>query len=355
MAEEDLGQSKTEAPTPRRRQEAREQGQVASSTDLGGAVLLLVGVISLWIGGEKLAAQLSGLLRFSWSNLSVDDFGPLKAHALLTGHFSQALEILGMLLGLLAVAGLITAVAQVGFHITPSQLGPKWEKLNPATGWQRLFSKQAVMRGLGAILKIVLVVVLSWVVLRGRVASLATLGEGSLPAAATLAWGLVMRLALAIALALVLLGVSDYLFQWWRLEQALKMTRQELKEEIKREEGDPHIKARIRRLQREMAQRRMMAQVPRSTVVVTNPTRLAVAIRYVRGSRGAPQVVAKGRGFIARRIVSLARRHGVPILERRPLTQALFRKVAVEGEVPPVHFDALAEVLVLVFRMRMPT
>src|SRR5581483_11497751 len=171
--------------------------------------------------------------------------------------------------------------------------------------------------------------VLAWLVLRGRAGMVASLGQDGLAFAAAQGWSLVLRLALAVAAALVLIGVGDYLFQRWRREQSLRMTRQELKEELKREEGDPHIKGRMRKLQRELAQRRMMAEVPKATVVITNPTHLAVALRYDRGRRGAPRVLAKGRGHVARRIEALARRHAVPVVENIPVARAVFRVVPV--------------------------
>lgn len=349
---EDLGQSRTEDPTPRRREEARQQGQVAYSSDLGGAVILLVAVVGLWLGGERLGGRLLDTLRLDWLSVAVGDFGTLQAHALLATLFGRGLEMLGLLLGLLVVFGVAVAAAQVGFHLTPALLGPKWEKLNPAEGWTRLFSRAALFRGLAAVLKVGLVAALAWWVVRGRGGMVAALGEGGLGYAAAQGWGLVLRLALAVAAALVVLGVGDYLFQRWRLEQSLRMTRQELKEEVKREEGDPHIKGRMRKLQRELAQRRMMAQVPHATVVVTNPTHLAVALRYERGKRGAPRVLAKGRGYVAKRIEMLARRHAVPVVENKPVARALFRGAAVDQEIPSVLYFAVAEVLVYVYGLR---
>jgi flagellar biosynthetic protein FlhB len=163
---------------------------------------------------------------------------------------------------------------------------------------------------------------------------------------------MVLRLALAIAGALLLLGVGDYLFQLWRHEQLLRMSRQQLKEETKREEGDPQTKARIRRLQREAARKKMFHEVKSATVVVTNPTHLAVALRYDRGAMGAPKVVAKGAGHVAKRIAELARRHNVPVLERKTLAQALFRTVKLNQEIPMAIYHAVAEVLATVYRGR---
>jgi flagellar biosynthetic protein FlhB len=193
---------------------------------------------------------------------------------------------------------------------------------------------------------------LAWAVLRGRGGLLVAAGDGDVGHLAARGWDLTLRLALSVAAALFLLGAADYGFQRFRFERALRMTRQEVKEELKREEGDPAVRARVRQVQREMARRRMMAAVPKASVVVTNPTHVAVALRYERGVTAAPRVVAKGEGFVAERIKELARRHGVPVVERRPLARALFKAVAIGQEIPRELFYVVAEVLAYVYRLR---
>lgn len=352
MADE-FDQSKTEAPTQRRREEAREQGQVAVSAELAAGLLLLVGVLAIWFGGHTLAGNLLTSLRLTLLNMpSAGDFNVERSQSFLIALVGRGIQSLGVLWGVMFLVSLAIGASQVGFHVVPDLLGPRWEKLSPAQGWSRVFSLAGLMRGLMSLIKIAAVVTLVAWVLRGRTTQISTLGSGQLTTAALQGWGIAMRLALACAAGLALIGVADYAFQRWRLEQALRMSRQELKEEVKREEGDPQMRARLRKMQREMSKKRMLQDVPRSTVVITNPTHLAVALRYERGTMSAPRVVAKGAGFVALRIVALARRHAVPVIERKPVAQALYKAVKVGQEIPAALYVTVAEVLAYVYRLR---
>jgi len=352
MADE-FDPSKTEAPTQRRREEAREQGQVAVSSELAAGLLLLTGVLVLWYGANTIKEGLIIGLRLTMLTIAAPaDFGVEQSKTFMVALIGRGMESLGVFWGLLLVVGLGVGAMQVGFHVVPGLLGPKWEKLSPGQGRKRIFSLAGVMRGLMALIKVAVIVALAAWVLRGRSAQIMNFGDGQLGTAAAEAWNIAMRLALACAGALVIIGVTDYAFQRWRFEQALRMTRQELKDEVKREEGDPQMRARLRKMQREMSRKRMMQDVPRSTVVITNPTHLAVALRYERGAMAAPKVVAKGAGFVALRIVALARRHAVPVVERKPIAQALFKAVKVGQEIPAALYYTVAEVLAFVYRLR---
>jgi flagellar biosynthetic protein FlhB len=264
----------------------------------------------------------------------------------------RALDWLGQFFGLMFAATVAIGLFQSGFQLTPELLTVRWEKLSPAEGYQRLFSLGAVVRAIASLLRMLAVAALMAWVLRGRIVQIAHLGEGNVATAAAEGWGIIMRLSLAVAAAMFLIGLLDYGYQWYKFEQSLKMTRQELKEEMKREEGDPLVRQRIRRLQREAAQRRMMQEVPKATVVVTNPTHLAIALRYDRGQMAAPRVVAVGSGLVAKRIVETARRHGVPILQRPEVARALYRVVRVDREVPAALYQVVAELLAFVYRLR---
>jgi flagellar biosynthetic protein FlhB len=351
MAEE-FGQDKSEAPTQHRREEARQQGQVAFSVELSGGALLLAGVLALWVGGQALAGGLLGAMRWDLLHIHHREFGPEEARNLLVGLFGRGADLGGFFLGVVLIAGLAAGVLQVGFYLAPALAAPNWERIAPARGLGRLFSLAAVVRGLLTVLKVSVICLLALWVLKGKSPQIATLSEGSLAGAASQAWNIILRLALAVAAAFVVLGVGDYLFQRWRHERSLMMTRQDLKEEVKREEGDPHIRARIRKMQREMSRKRMVEDVPRATVVITNPTHLAIALRYERGAMAAPKVVAKGAGFLAKRIAELARRHAIPVVERKPVAQALYKAVDVGQEIPTALFYAVAEVLAYVQRLR---
>ncbi len=352
MAEES-GQDKTEPPTPRRREEARRQGQVAVSQDLNGGLILLAGILLLTANGESLARGLLDTLRRGLLDAPArPDFGPDAVPTLFLGLILRGLELVGPLLGMLFAAGVGAGVLQVGIRMTPDLLTVKPERLSPAEGLQRLFSLQTRIRAVTSLLKLVAVGAVAYFALSGQGHRVAVLGAGSLAANLALAWQLVARVAQALAWSMFIIGVFDYVLQRYRFEQSLKMTRQEVKEEMKQEEGDPLIKARLRRIQRERAQRRMLQDVPKATVVITNPVHLAIALQYDRATMPAPRVVAKGAGEVARRITEVARRHAVPVVERAPLAQALFRAVEVGREIPANLYQVVAEVLAYIFRLR---
>lgn len=350
MAEE--GQDRTEPASPRRREEARKQGQVAFSPDFLGSAVLLAGVVGLSWLGPAVAGGITAEIRETFRQRMPAELGPAETAAMLGRLFLRFVVAVGPLLALLLAAGVATSVVQVGFHVTPERLGPNFERLSPAAGMAKLFSVAALVKGLLALVKIGVLGSLVLVVLRSRAGVFAALGHGDAGAAAGLGWQLMMRLAAHLAVAIAVLGVVDFAYQRYRLESSLRMTRQELKEELKREEGDPEMKARRRQRQRELAKRRMLNDVPRATLVLTNPTHVAVALRYQRGVMRAPKVVARGAGDLARRIAETARRHGVPVLERPALARALYRGVEIDHEVPPELFVAIAEVVAFVYRLR---
>jgi flagellar biosynthesis protein FlhB len=349
---DDFNQSRTEAPTPRRREEARNEGRVVLSMELAAGLLLLCGVGVLWFVSRGLGAGLLETVRQGVLRCQLDELGPEQTRDLLAGYLTRGLQLTGVLLALLFMAALAVMVGQVGFRLVPELTAPNWERVNPVGGWGRMFSWMALLRGGLACAKVALITLLAGVVLRGRFVRLAVLDQQNLHGTVGQTWDIVLHLGLIVAAAFVVVGVVDYLLQRMRFEMNLRMTREELKDEIKREEGDPRIKARIRKLARELSQRRMMRDVPRATVVVTNPTHLAIALRYDKGALGAPKVVAKGAGHLARRIVETARRHGVPVVERKPVAQALYRAVQIGQEIPAALYHAVAEVLAYVYRLR---
>jgi flagellar biosynthesis protein FlhB len=200
--------------------------------------------------------------------------------------------------------------------------------------------------------KIVLVALVAWWLLRKRLPIVVSLAQVTLASTVTQAWKVIAELGMALAGTLVVLGLVDYAWQRWKLEQSLRMSRPELKDEAKREHGDPQVKMRVRKLQREAAQKRMLKEIPKATVVITNPTHLAIALRYDRGTMPAPKLVAKGSGLVATRIVALARQHAVPVVERKPVAQALFKAVKVGQDIPTTLYQVVAEVLAYVFRLR---
>jgi flagellar biosynthetic protein FlhB len=352
MAEPEDLESRTEPATQRRRDEARQEGRVTFSAELASGLLLLASTILLAVLARGIGDALVDAVHDGLTLPRHDTLVEGDAADLLGQEFRRWLSSAGGLLGLLLLVGSGAAAAQVGFHLAPDKLSPDFSRLAPADPLGKVISGAALVRGLLAVLKVTALALLVWAVLRGRGGFLSAAGDGDAGHLAARGWTLTLRLAMAVAGALFVLGAADYAFQRFRFERTLRMTRQEVKEELKREEGDPAVRARVRRIQREMARRRMMSAVPKASVVVTNPTHIAVALRYERGVTAAPRVVAKGEGFIAERIMELARQHGIPVVERRPLARALFKAVAVGQEIPRELFYVVAEVLAYVYRMR---
>jgi flagellar biosynthetic protein FlhB len=351
MADDFDQESKTETATPRRREQAYEQGQFAISAELSSGVVVFVGVGALAMvahafGDGLLAHTRNGLTTMPTSEMPMD-----VVHGLFNGMFGRGLALTGLLFGLVFAAALAVNLAQVGFRLNLERVSMDWERLSPFH-FDRLLSWSKVMRGLILLLKVTAVGTVAWWTLRNRSGEIAQLGDTSLMAAVASSWTVLIRLALSMAGTLFVIGVLDYGWQLWSFERSINMTKQEIKDELKREEGDPQIRGRIRRMQRETAQRKMIREVPKATVIVTNPTHLAIALRYEPGKMSAPKVVAKGAGHIAKRIVALARLHGVPVLERKSLAQTLFKTVRVDKEVPMGLFLVVAEVLAHVYRLK---
>jgi len=329
---------KTEAPTPRRREEARKQGIVPRSAELTGAAVLFAGTLfgvllfPSWL--DSLSSAMNALLvRGDWSPLVRD----------------VMLKPLLFVAGLMLVAFLAGAI-QTRFLFTLYPLRFDWQKVNPVSGFKRMFSLMTLWDGTRAVLKAAFVGYVGFVTLKaGWDAVLATSTTDVRTGASTLGsvgLGLLWR----CVVVLLLLSAIDYAIQWWRVERNLRMTRQEVKDELKQTEGDPNVKAQLRRRYRQLVMHRQIQRVKEATVVITNPTHYAVALRYDPKTLPAPQVIAKGTDWMAQRIVQEARKHSVPIVQNAPLAQALM-KVNIGAFIPPELYQATAEVLAYVFRL----
>jgi flagellar biosynthesis protein FlhB len=342
---------KTEAPTPRRREEARQSGQIAHSPDLQAAVVLLGAIIALnAMGGRMLKDLLEGIGFFLGRSepipLTTGQVTGLGANAVrLIAKVSLPVMLIAMVLGV------ATALAQVGWLFTTKPLQPRWDKLNPIAGASRLFSTRGLVRLGMSVLKLMVVGTVAYVTIKSKLLQIVHTLNMDHWALFGMAAELVFSLAIRMALVLLILAILDYAWQRYRLEEDLKMSKEEVKEEMRRMEGDPIIKQRQRRVQQQLSLQRMRHEVPKADVVVTNPTELAIAIKYDADSMGAPRVVAKGQGFIAAQIRHIAIQHGVPIVERKPLAQALYRLVEVGEEIPPQFYKAVAEILAYVYEL----
>ena len=352
MAEE-YGE-KTEAPTPRRRQEAREQGQIARSQDLTAAAMIVAALLLLNAFGQDLVKALRALLAETLS-LRSPDAGPSAPGPVLEELVRSLAQVVKAALPFLVGLTLVIVVVnllQVGLHLNLNRLQPNLGALNPFKGFARLFGKgRSPVQGLMAVLKLVLIAAVAYSALHGRLELIVSAqGLGHLQVFA-LGAQVVYDVALRVGIALLVLALIDYAYQKWKHERDLRMTKQEVKEEMRRMEGDPKIKQRRRQIAMQIAHQRMKKDVPTADVVVTNPTEYAVALKYDAGSMHAPRVIAKGRGLIAQRIREIAISAGVPILERKPLARALFKLVEVGQEIPEQFYTAVAEILAYVYEL----
>jgi len=259
--------------------------------------------------------------------------------------------VLPMMASVLVVA-VLSNVMQVGILFSWKAMAPKFSKLNPLKGLERLFSKQSFMELFKSLAKLVIVGTIAYWTVKGEMDRFITLGDLEVSGIGLYILKVMLKIFFRVSIAMIILAVIDYAFQKWQYMEKLKMTKQEVKEEHKQTEGDPAVKSRIRKVQHEVARRRMMQEVPNADVVVTNPIHLAVAIKYDRLGMGAPQVVAKGAELIADRIKALAKENDVPVVENKLLARDLYKNVEIGEEIPSVFYQAVAEVLAYVYKLK---
>jgi flagellar biosynthetic protein FlhB len=347
---EDTG-DKTEAPTPRRRTEAREQGNVARSQDLTLALMLLGVIITLHITGRRMLVALKSLVHAMLSIDSLTDFSSSGA----TGGALHALSVAAYAIAPLLIAVVIIAafanIVQVGFILSPKRLQPNLGALNPFRGVGRLFSGRNSMRLLMNLAKMALLALVAYSAIHSRIVQIMGVQQLTFIQIFGLGAEVIYSIGLRVGVAMLILAILDYAYQRWRHERDLRMTKQEVKDEMRRMDGDPKIKARRRQVAIAMLKRRLKKDVPTADVVVTNPTEFAVALKYDVATMHAPKVIAKGQGVIAQRIREIAIEAGVPILERKPLARALYKLVEVGQEIPEQFYAAVAEILAYVYEL----
>lgn len=351
MAEEsDL--EKTEPASPRRLEKAREEGQVARSRELNTFALLACGVAVLWLGGPWIYRELAEVVH---SSLAFDPRLGRDTSAMLALAGEAALKGVLALLPLfaaLAATAVLSSVILGGVLFSTKPLAPDFGRIAPLKGFKRMFSAQTLVELVKTLAKAAVIGTIAALVIWQRRDDILAL-SGVAPSRALLqGMSLVAACCALIVGALFLIVAIDVPWQLWSYHNKLKMSREDLRQELKESEGDPHVKGRIRQQQRAAARRRMMAEVPRADVVVTNPTHYAVALKYQEGQAGAPRVVAKGAALLAARIRELAREHEVPLLSAPPLARALYRHVDLGREIPVELYTAVAEVLAWVYRLR---
>ncbi len=348
----DIEHNGTEAPTPRRREQAREEGQVVLSTDLTASVALLTGCAILLWTGSMLGARLMNGIRHWMTDVPGSEW--TAWHVTLGARWMSA-ELAGtcglLVLAILAV-GLSFGFAQVGFLVSFKPLALKWDRLIPENPLGRLVSVDSGIKGLLSAMKVTLLMGVAMLLLWMRRGELSMRNFRSIDEVAAFGWRLGLIICMALAGVSVSLALADYLVKWFRQEQKLKMTREEIKQEQKDDSGDPHVRAAVRKKQREARKRQSVKDVPKADVILTNPTHLAIAIQYQPGKMRAPKIVAKGAGVFAQNIVRIAKENKIPVMERKPLARALYKIVDVGQEIPFEFFRAIAEILAGIYKVK---
>jgi flagellar biosynthesis protein FlhB len=343
---------RTEQPTPKRKHEARAKGQVAKSKELGSVSILLATLLAFHFYGAQFLNRLSDLMQWllqSSGELMIQDSG-LRS---LIFHIEMRLFfILAPLILLMASFALLVNFGQVGFLFTTQTLQPDLGKLNPIAGFQNLFSLRSFVELVKSFLKIGIIGYIAYAIIKKELAGLPLLStmscQGIFFSICTVSYKILLR----STIALLIMAILDYIYQRYEINKSLMMTKEEVKEEMRQSEGDPKIKAQIRKVQQRIARQRMMSNVPHADVVITNPQHLAIALKYDPEGMEAPKVIAKGAGYVAQKIKEIARENGIPLVENKPLAQLLYKTIEIGEMIPPHLYQAVAEILAYVYRLK---
>ena len=342
---------KTEAPSQRRREEARQRGQVSRSNDLSAAAVLVGGLLLLQLFGRNMMVHLVELMRVFLGpdrlglNFSGEPWA-LMARAARTGAM-----ILAPVMALLVLTALAVTLTQTGFVFSAHPIKPTWNKISPLAGLKRLFSARAMVRLVMSLGKVAVIALVGYVTIAQELPRMINMTQLDFLSAIKLAAELIWILGIRIGVVIVVLALADFAFNRWQHERDLRMSKQEVREELRRMEGDPLTRDRRRRVARQLASQRMNQEVARANVVVANPTHVAVALRYDRDTMAAPVVVAKGMEYMAQRIHQLAAVNGVPIVQRPALARSLYRQVEIGKAIPVELYQAVAELLAYVYQI----
>ncbi|MBP5596573.1 flagellar biosynthesis protein FlhB [Pseudobutyrivibrio sp.] len=358
FAKDGEGGEKTEQPTTKKLQDARKEGKVAKSKEVVNGFSLLGFFISLRIFLEFAGVRFEEI--FAWIYAIIPDIVEMNGSGLtiqtISGIFQDLfLKMFLILLPFLAIGFMthfVGNLVQVGWKPTLKPLQPKLSKFNPISGFKRIFSKQSLVNLILAIAKVSLVFYIAYLNIRDQANNLFILYDINLRSALSLIFKIIVDTGIKISLVYIVLGFADYAYQRWKFKDDMKMTKQEVKDEYKNSEGDPAIKGKQRQRMMEASQRRMMQNVPQADVVITNPTHIAVAILYDNTKDEAPRVVAKGEDYLAKKIKDTAKESGVPIVENKPLARALYATVDIDQVIPPELYQAVAEILAVVYTNR---
>lgn len=352
MAEESF-QEKTEQPTPKKIADARKKGTVAQSREIPSAIILLTALGFFFFSGSWMFSSLSefmgGILR---------NIGSFRIHDITTAStlsiiiLKNVLSIILPFMLAVVAAGIVANIVQIGFLFSPEAFSPKLSKFNPIKGIKKLFSLKSLVELVKSLIKITFVSGIAYLTIKTELKTIPTLMQMDIKDIISFIGTTSFKICLYVSMALIIMAVLDYAYQKYEHTKSLKMTKQEVKDENKQTEGDPKVKARIRSIQIEMSRRRMMESVPEADVVITNPTHLAIALKFDSENMVAPKIVAKGAGKIAERIREIAGENQVPIVENKPLARTLFKIAEIGDYIPAELYQAVAEVLAYVYRLK---
>jgi len=348
----DQAGEKSQEPTQHRRDQAREQGQVAYSQDLGSAAMLIISILLIRSWGEDVIETAGRFMRHQLGTvgpMAIDRSDAVELTHSLVNTIGKAVF---PILGLLALAGICTSIFQTGFLFVPNRLMPDFKRLSPLAGVKRIISLQGFMKLSFGMFKVTIVSIVATTVLYLRHEEILVASGLSASQLAPFMIDLALTTALWVGLALFVLAMFDFAYQKWKQEQDMRMTEQEVRDEMKNMQGDPQMIARRRAIQKQMAMNRVGDKVPQADVVVTNPTELAIAIQYDPEEMAAPIVLAKGAGVLAQRIRRLALENNIPVVERKPLAQSLYKEVEIGHPIPDADYAAVAEVLAYVYKLK---
>lgn len=347
----------TEKPTPKRREEARGRGQVPRSTELAGAVSFLALVLVIHAFFSPMMNGLQGSLRGYFSRLgeSTQDVTFHTATQTFAEAGGSAVFLVLLVFIVAFLIGILANIAQFGFLFTFKSIKPSFGKLNPISGIQNIFGKRILVQLGKQLLKLFFVAIIIYNEIASNLSFFMIVGQSTPGAIVQMTMNLIYGIAWKFGMLLVLVGLIDYAYERWQLEQSLKMSKSEVKDEYRQSEGNPEAKGAMKKRQRETARRRMMQAVPRATVVVTNPTHFAVALEWDEVNMDAPVVIAKGADLVAKRIRELALEHKIPIMENPPLARTLYERVELDQSIPPNLYAAVAQVIAFVYRLKRKT
>lgn len=352
MSEQPDRDQRTENATPQRIRKAREEGQIGMSSELLGSLVLCTGVLIFWIYGQRFFGTIAKLItsRVSYNGDTIEDPRGLVG-ALIADVQTVGIACLAFILPIVLVASL-GGVLQTNFNFSMKPLQSNWGKLSVKSGIGRIFSSKSLVRGALAIVKASIIGIVVYFTMRREMDKLAGFAAYTFKQLMLVMCGMLLVASIVISASMLIVGAIDLAYQKWKHLQDLKMSLQNVKDENKETDGDPMIKARIKRLQQELGRKRMLADVPEATVVITNPTHFAVAIRYDRETMAAPVVVAKGADNLARRIIEIAKENDVAVVERKPVARFLYANVEIGNPIPFELYQAVAEVLNFVNKIR---